>query len=184
MSIFSVAVTLRSATQSVEQLSALAGTEPTRAHSKGELVYSRAAAHNVWTENYWSSRSGVVEDTWTIAPHWAFISPILETLALQDRGDADVGLSIGTNSRGMGFAFDLEPDQIALLARAGCGVWIDSYEANRDREDLPDDYPFPETGSRSVPRRLMRLRRRLNLAVRNANPFGKVRRHRVKSIDN
>ena len=111
-------------------------------------------------------------DTWTLDPHWPTIAPILERLAEQHREDLTVELALGVNARGSGFAFDMEPDKIDLLARARCGVWTDTYESNRDRADRPDDYPANPT-----PGSWRRARNRINLTLRNVNPFGKVKRH-------
>jgi hypothetical protein len=159
------------------RLAALAGAEATRSHSRGDRRSPRLPPTTVRTDNYWTRDSGIKLDTWTLEPHWPTIAPILESLASGDRTDVRARLSIGTNARGMGYAFNLEPHHIELLDRAGCGVWIDSYEANLDTDDLPDDYPFPVGGTLHPPGRWRRLRRQLNLAIRNANPFGKVRKH-------
>lgn len=185
MSIFSVSLTISSGTLTPEELSSYAGSEPTDAHGKGDSVSLRLPETNVRPDSYWSKSSGVALDTWTIEPHWRVLAPILEFIASQPANDdLEVTLSIGTNSRSTGFAFDIVPDQMALLTRARCGVWIDSYEANRDHEEMPDDYPYPENGPLHAPGLIRRMRRRLNLELRNINPFGKVRRHRHKLATN
>ena len=107
-------------------------------------------ADKVHSGNAWHMRSAVAGDTWTLEPHWPSIAPILESFALHDLGDARATLSIATNSRASGFAFDLEAEQISLLARAKCGVWIDSYEPLDDPDELPDDYPFPKGHPRAA----------------------------------
>jgi hypothetical protein len=84
-------------------------------------------------------------------------------------------LSIGTNERGSGFSFDIEPEKLALLTRAGCGIWVDTYQGNQTESDLPDDYPFPAGGTLSAPRGFPRARRSVNQELRKFNPFGKMR---------
>ena len=181
MSIFSVSISISSETLSPAELTRYAGAEPTRSHTKGDRISNRLPPSKVYANSYWSKDSTVALDTWTLEPHWAALKPILESIAaIAPNDQIEVALSIGTNSRGMGFAFDLVPEQIELLARARCGVWIDSYAPNRDRNDLPDDYPYPEGGTLLPPTGRKRLRRRLNLMLRQRNPFGKVRHHRQK----
>ena len=179
VSIFSVAISLSSETLSVEELTALAGVSPSRSHVKGDRRTPRSRVH---PSNYWSKDSGVELDSWTLAPHWPAIAPVLESLASTDRTGVEAHLAIGTSARGMGFAFDLEPHQVELLSRAGCGVWIDSYDADPDENDRPDDYPYPVGGTLRPPGRLRRLRRRVNLTLRHMNLFGKVHRHRRKVV--
>lgn len=180
MSIFSVAVSLSSESRSVAELTALAGSEATRSHGRGDRRSPRLPPSKVHADNYWTRQSGIKVDTWTLEPHWPTIAPILESLASGDRTDVRAQLSIGTNARGSGYAFNLEPHHIELLERAGCGVWIDSYEPNLDTDDRPDDYPFPVGGTLRPPGPWRRVRRRLNLGIRNLNPFGKVRKHARK----
>jgi hypothetical protein len=183
MSIFSVSLDLSSDTLTLEQLTSYAGAQPTRSGAKGERISLRLPATKVRINSFWNKDSGVVLDSWTLDPHWPVLAPILESIASKERTDEiEVTLSIGTNARGSGFAFDMAPEHVALLARARCGVWIDSYGANRDREDLPDDYPYPEGGTIHRAGAIKRLRRRLNVELRNAYPFGKVRRHRRKLV--
>ena len=147
MSIFSVAVSLHSETRSADELTALAGTEPTNSHTKGDRRSQRLPTDKVYEQNVWTKSSGVELDTWTLEPHWPTIAPVLESLATHDMSGVQVSLSIGTNARGSGFAFDLDPGQIDLLSRAGCGVWIDSYPPNPDPDDRPADYPYPAGGT-------------------------------------
>jgi hypothetical protein len=180
VSIFNVAVSLSSDSRSLADLTELAGAEPTRSHSRGDRRSPRLPATSVFADNYWTRDSEIKLDTWTLGPHWPMIAPILESLASGDLEDVRARLSIGTNARGTGYAFDLKPHQIALLSRAGCGLWIDTYEANLDANDLPDDYPYPVDGTLHPSGRWRRLRRRLNVTIRDANPFGKVRRHARK----
>jgi hypothetical protein len=176
VSIFSVSISLWSETLSVDQLSQLAGATPTRSHEKGDPFSKRLPTRRYeWA--YWARDSGVLLDTWTLEPHWPTIAPILERLAASHPDGVLVKLSLGVNARGSGFAFDLEPDKIDLLSQAKCGVWTDTYEANRDREDRPDDYP-----GGLMPGKWRRARSRLNLTLRNANPFGKVRRHQRRLL--
>lgn len=180
VSIFHVSIALWSDTLSLRALIDLAGLDPTHSHDIGDRISARMPAARVFEFSYWSKDSDVDVDTWTLAPHWPSIAPILERLATRDHDDVIAKLSLGVNARGTGFTFDLEPEQVDLLSRARCGVSTDTYEANRERADLPDDYPFPEGGSLHRPRGWKRVRRRFNLAVRNLNPFGKVRRHQQK----
>jgi hypothetical protein len=182
MSIFSVSVDLTSETLGLEELTDFAGRPPSRGHSKGDRRSKRLPDTKVFEWSVWSLESKVALDSWTLVPHWPTISPVLESIAAQPKNDeVSVTLSIGTNSRAMGYAFDLLPEDVALLARANCGVWIDSYAPNRDHEDRPDDYPYPEGGTLLPPGPVRRLRRRMNLAIRTINPLGKVRRHKQKS---
>jgi hypothetical protein len=152
MSIFSVSISMSSETVSPSELTIYAGDEPTSSHAKGDRISTRLPGSKVYANSYWSMDSTVVLDTWTLEPHWPALKPILESIAAKTTNDQiGVTRSIGTNSRGMGFAFDLLPEQIELLARARCGVWIDSYAPNRDRNDRPDDYPYP--GAERFPHR-------------------------------
>ena len=105
MSIFSVGVTLRTTTLSLDDLTRLAGVQPTRSHTKGERLSKRLPADRVRTDTYWSKKSDVNEDTWTLDPHWSRIAPVLETLASKDLSGVTVTLSIGMNSRAPGFSF-------------------------------------------------------------------------------
>lgn len=177
MSIFSVSISLRSETLTVNQLSELAGAPPTRSHQKGDPFSTRTPTRGRHEDSFWKRGSGVFVETWTLEPHWPTIAPILERLAAQNLDDVTVGLALGVNARGMGFAFDIEPEKIELLSRARCGVWTDTYESNRDRGDRPDDYPVD-----LAPSNWRRARSRLNLAIRKANPFGKVKRHQRRLI--
>jgi hypothetical protein len=138
VSIFSVAISLSSETLSLEELSALAGAEPTRSHAKGDRISARMPETKVRADSFWSRDSGVKRDSSTLDSHWPTIAPILESLASHDLTDVQARLSIGTNARSTGFAFDLLPEHVALLASARCGVWIDSHEPNDDTADLPD----------------------------------------------
>ena len=175
MSIFSVSIGLWSETLSVAQLTQLAGAAPTRSHEKGDPFSTRTPTRRRHESSYWTRGSGVFVDTWTLDPHWSTIAPILDRLAGQDLTEVTVGLSLGVNARGTGFAFDLETEKIELLSRAKCGLWIDTYESNRDRADLPDDYPVDMRRSR-----WRRVRSRMNLVLRQLNPFGKVNRHQYR----
>jgi hypothetical protein len=179
VSIFSVGLKIWSETLSVEEISALAGQEPTRSHSKGERLSLRLRATKVWPGTLWVQEKAIRHDTWTLDPHWPFIAPILESLAAHHRDDLQVTLSIGTNARPSGYSFDIEPDKMALLASAGCGVWIDTYQGNWIQSDRPDDYPFEGTSLALGP--LGKARRAFNWGVRTINPFGKMRRHLTKS---
>jgi hypothetical protein len=179
VSIFSVGIKIWSESLTVDEISALAGTQPTRSHAKGERLSLRLPATKVWPGTLWVHEKAIRHDTWTLDPHWPFIALILESLATHDRGDLHVTLSIGTNARPSGYAFDIEPDKMALLASAGCGVWIDTYQGNWIQSDRPDDYPFE--GTSLALGALGRARRRFNERVRAINPFGKVRRHGTKS---
>lgn len=181
MSIFSVSLSLRSETLSLEDLTVYAGSEPTRSHKRGDRISPRMPATKVRRESLWMVDSGVALDSWTLEAHWLVLESILATIATRPNPGVAATLSIGTNARGSGFAFDVSLEQVALLARAECGLWIDSYEANRDREDRPDDYPYPDGGTLRRPNLLRRLRRRVNLLIRTVNPFGKVRKHRNKT---
>lgn len=176
MSIFSVSLSLWSQTLSVTELTAFAGVQPSEFHEKGELRSPGRQDGRVHTESMWDLQSTARHDTWTMEPHWATIAPVLESLASQDGGDFQKRLSIGTNARSLGYAFDLYPEQIELLARARCGVWIDTYNGNWDRDDLPPDYPF----AGREPSRLRLARSRASAWLRTANPLSKARHHRSK----
>jgi hypothetical protein len=178
VSIFSVGLKIWSESLTVGEISALAGTEPTRSHTKGERRSLRSPATKVWPGTLWVHEKAVHHDTWTLDPHWPFIAPILESLAAHDRGDLNVILSVGTNARPSGYSFDIEPDKMALLASAGCGLWIDSYQGNWIQSDRPDDYPFE--GTSLALGALGRARRAFNRGVRTINPFGKMRQHSSK----
>lgn len=177
MSIFSVSLSLRSETLTLVELTAMAGEPPTDSHVKGTRTSSWMPASHVYEVTSWRKRSGVALDTWTLDPHWPTIEPVLQSLALHDLQEVEVTLSLGINSRSMGFAFDFPIEYLALLSNARCSIWIDSYNANRDAHDLPDDYPFPIGGTLLPPIGWRRARRRLNRALRAINPWGKVRRH-------
>jgi hypothetical protein len=174
-------VALSSDVRSVEDLTVFAGTEPTTSRRKGDRRSSRLPATKVYEQNSWSKASGVELDTWTLDPHWPTIAPVLESLAAHDMSGVRARLSIGTNARGSGFAFDIGPHQLDLLSRAGCSIWIDSYPPDRDSNDLPDDYPYPVGGTLHPPSGWGRLRRRMNLRIRALNLFGKVNQHSRKS---
>jgi hypothetical protein len=182
VSIFSVAVSLRSTTHSVEHLTRLAGIEPTRSYSKGDPISKRRPSpDSVRKQNYWNRRSDVQHDTWTLAPHWPTIAPVLESLAEQDLSDVQVQLSIGTHSRGFGFAFDIEQEHLGLMSRASCGIWIDSYPPVRDSSERPDDYPYSENSTIRPANSLRKFRTKINHSLRELNPIGRIRRHRGKS---
>lgn len=175
-----MSIRLWSETLPLAALIDLGGVNPSRSHDRGDRISIRLPKTRVFDFSYWSKDSDITVDTWTLGPHWVSIAPILERLATRDHDGVIAMLTLGVNARGSGFKFDLEPEQVELLSRAGCGVSTDAYEANRERSDLPNDYPFPEGGTLHPPRGWKRTRRRLNLAVRNLNPFGKVKRHRRK----
>ena len=81
MSIFSVGISLRSGSVTVDELTALAGAEPTRSHSRGDRISPKLPSSATRPNNYWSKRSDIAHDTWTLEPHWPSIAPILEALA-------------------------------------------------------------------------------------------------------
>lgn len=173
MTIFSVAVALHSTTRTLGELTALAGAEPTRSHSIGDPI-SRTTS--IRKANYWGRKSEVTGYTWTLEPHWPSLVPIFESLARADLTGVDARLSIGTFARGSGFAFDLSPEQLSLIHRANCWVWIDSYEDDEPM-DLPDDYPYPPGGRFGPPGPIRRLRRRAGFVMRKLNPWGGMRAH-------
>lgn len=181
MSIFSVSIELYSRTLSLAELTSLAGAEPTRSHVKGRRRSKSVPASKVHARTMWSMDSSVELDSWTLKPQWPYIAPVLASLADAERGgDVEAILSIGTSARGLGFAFDLHPEQVALLARAQCGIWIDSYQGNWDRDDLPADYPYPEEGTLLPPHRWRRARTRVYAGFRAWNSLGKVGRRARK----
>jgi len=173
VTIFSVAVALHSTTRTLGELTALAGAEPTRSHSIGDPI-SRTTS--IRKANYWGRKSEVTGYTWTLEPHWPSLVPIFESLARADLTGVDARLSIGTFARGSGFAFDLSPEQLSLIHRANCWVWIDSYEDDEPM-DLPDDYPYPPGGRFGPPGPIRRLRRRAGFVMRKLNPWGGMRAH-------
>lgn len=180
VSIFSVSLSLSSETLTLVELTAIAGEQPTDSHIKGTRKSLRMPASRVYEDTHWGKDSGIALDTWTLEPHWPMIEPVLLSLSSHDLEDVEVTLSIGINSRSMGFAFQFPVEYLALLSSARCSVSIDSYEANRNTDDLPDDYPYATGGTLLPPRLWRRARRRLNWALRAVNPWGKVRRHSAR----
>jgi hypothetical protein len=140
VTIFNVSLEITSATLSIDELTAIAGMSPTDFHAKGDPVSPMPGA-KVRVLNFWSLDSGVDHDTRDLAPHWPVLRPVLEELAsIERRSDIEVSLSIGVTAYGTGFAFDLVPADVALLARAGCGIWTDTYNADEfDQAHSADD---------------------------------------------
>jgi hypothetical protein len=95
-------------------------------------------ATKVREHTYWHRTSGVQAESDTLDPHWPTIAPILNSIASHDLSDVLARLLIATNARNMGFAFDLLRAHVALLARARCGVWIDSYAPEQNIDDVSE----------------------------------------------
>ncbi|PKQ31649.1 MAG: hypothetical protein CVT62_07325 [Actinobacteria bacterium HGW-Actinobacteria-2] len=123
-------VRMQSRVLTAAQITELAGVSPTRYVNVGDPVSSRLSdgpRHKVTT---WSRSS--MESSDVLADHVVALQPILNVVGRVRQADPElyVDIVIMLEAASLGAMIDVEAAHVALLARAGCGIVIDAYEAD------------------------------------------------------
>jgi hypothetical protein len=128
MSIFRVSINIATATRSLDDLDGYTGASATRWAPIGAPIHDFDPAGPVREISQWHLDSGIDEPTPLIEPHLAALRPVLERMAYVDfDGVLYASFSIAVHGRENGFVFELEPQDAALVARAGLHLRIDAY---------------------------------------------------------
>jgi hypothetical protein len=128
MSIFRVSINIATATRRLDDLDGYTGASATRWAPIGAPIHDFDPTGPVREISQWHLDSGVDEATPIIEPHLAALRPVLERMAYVDfDGVLYASFSIAVHGRENGFVFELEPQDAALVARAGLHLRIDAY---------------------------------------------------------
>jgi hypothetical protein len=128
MSIFRVSINIATATRSLDDLDGYTGASATRWAPIGTPIHDFDPTGPVREISQWHLDSGIDEATPLIEPHLAALRPVLERMAYVDfDGVLYASFSIAVHGRENGFVFELEPQDAALVARAGLHLRIDAY---------------------------------------------------------
>lgn len=135
MSVFAFALVLESESHSCDQLSELMGVRPTRCWELGALVSSRHPGGPFRKVTRWRYEvGGDLDDTEACL---AALRPLLRRLeGVPDVTGASPAVVIGLQGRSTGWMLTLLADDIALLARSGCGLAVDCYGVPESEDDL------------------------------------------------
>ena len=128
MSIFRVSINIATAVHTLERLNEYVGAAATRWAPIGQPISTFDPTGPVREISQWHLDTRFAEDTELLEPHLAALRPALERMAAVPlEGVLYSSLSIGVNARENGFVFELEPEDAALLARAGLRLRVDAY---------------------------------------------------------
>lgn len=121
---------LQSQALDVAQLSEALGLEPSRAAELGSPVSSRRPDGPRRAVASWHRESPVVGDE--IGMHLAALRPVLAALHRARAADPElvVDLVLMVDARPLGALITFDPDVVAELAAARCGLVVDSYDSD------------------------------------------------------
>lgn len=123
---------IQSQSLTVEQISALLGSEPTQSTRRGEPVSSRHPDGRLRSITNWIFDVDASADDPT-APALDRLHPLLARLADVPAGDENRDIVMKLDGTDNGARFVIDPEDVRLLARARTGLMFDVYnESDHD----------------------------------------------------
>ena len=173
--IFSVAFVVHSTSLTGAQISEWAGVENESRWDVGDPIDPLDPGGRLRSHTTWSYRPEAVEESEDAEPWMVHLRPVLEGVVGRPLPDTDRKLFVGVRNGHQSGWFYLEPDDLALLAKAECALVVDSYDftPEESRVSRARHWVLEKTGvyrrRRARSRRARDRAREKRIAARNAS---------------